>query len=599
MSPEQAAGRLDQLGPASDVYSLGATLFCLLTGQPPFADKDVGSILQKVQRGEFPRPRDIKANVPTALEMICRKAMALNPADRYATPRLLADDIEHWLADEPVSAWREPVTVTARRWMGRHRPLVAGAAATVIVALVALIVATVLLTAANERERQAKLKAEQNFKIARDAVDRYFTQVSTEVLLNEPGMQPLQKKLLGSAQEFYEKFIKERGDDPSLQGELGKATYRLAQITGEIDSELKAIDLHEQAVKRFEKLTAQQNNADFQSDLAACHYQLGRLYRLTDQLDNSKKNYEKSHKLWEGLWKEHPKERQYLAGLARAQLGLGNYYWVIRRNDDALKYYREALENFDRLRKSDDKMIEAQRNWAVLEHNLGRIYRDRDMKGEAEAAFEEARKVQQKLVDSAPNVTAYQNDLARTELNQGKYAAAAERWQDIIKLHPAMTQPHATLAVAYTALAGEQYKAKNFAKAEEMCAKAVKMQRDLVASHQGVSSYQGDLSRFLLLLGEAHMFAEKLDKAQETLDEALGIQTKLVREAPQVPYYQSALARVHQSLGHVHTKKKQPEKASAEYKRAAEVWQKLLNEYPDQAEFKKGLKDAQRLQERK
>src|SRR5438067_10336204 len=68
MSPEQAAGRLDQLGPASDVYSLGATLYCVLTGQPPVDDTEVGSILRKVQHGEFAPPRQVKADVPRALE---------------------------------------------------------------------------------------------------------------------------------------------------------------------------------------------------------------------------------------------------------------------------------------------------------------------------------------------------------------------------------------------------------------------------------------------------------------------------------------------------------------------------------------------------
>jgi serine/threonine protein kinase len=104
MSPEQAAGRLDLLGPASDVYSLGATLYSLLIGQPPVSDPDQGVVLQKVQRSDFPPPRRLRPDVPRALEAICLKAMALKPEERYATPRALADDVEHWLADEPVGA---------------------------------------------------------------------------------------------------------------------------------------------------------------------------------------------------------------------------------------------------------------------------------------------------------------------------------------------------------------------------------------------------------------------------------------------------------------------------------------------------------------
>jgi tRNA A-37 threonylcarbamoyl transferase component Bud32/tetratricopeptide (TPR) repeat protein len=115
MSPEQAAGRLDALGPASDVYSLGATLYTLLTGQPPFTDADVGVVLDKVQKGDFAPPRRIKPATPAALEAVCLKAMARSPDDRYTSARALAGDIEHWLADEPVSARREPWWQRAQR----------------------------------------------------------------------------------------------------------------------------------------------------------------------------------------------------------------------------------------------------------------------------------------------------------------------------------------------------------------------------------------------------------------------------------------------------------------------------------------------------
>ena len=87
MSPEQAAGRIDQLGPASDVYSLGATLYCLLTGGPPFEKQPPAELLPKVQRGEFPPPRELQAWIDPALEAICLKAMKTDPAQRYATPR--------------------------------------------------------------------------------------------------------------------------------------------------------------------------------------------------------------------------------------------------------------------------------------------------------------------------------------------------------------------------------------------------------------------------------------------------------------------------------------------------------------------------------
>ena len=161
MSPEQAEGRLDLLGPASDVYSLGAPpLYCLPTGKAPVEGKDVAEILKNVQRGQFAPPHSVQPGVSPPLEAICLKAMALKLKDRYASPRELAEDIEHWLADEPVRAWPEPWTVKARRWVGHHRTLVTASAATIMVAVVGLTIATALLGAANEAERIATKKAQ-------------------------------------------------------------------------------------------------------------------------------------------------------------------------------------------------------------------------------------------------------------------------------------------------------------------------------------------------------------------------------------------------------------------------------------------------------
>jgi formylglycine-generating enzyme required for sulfatase activity/serine/threonine protein kinase len=155
MSPEQAAGRVDELGPASDIYSLGATLYCLLTGRVPFPDRDLGTVLGKVQRGDFPPPRQVNSRVPAALEAICLRAMAVRPADRYPSCASLADDVERWLADEPVSAYREPWLTRWARWARRHKPVMAGAGALVLTALVALSVGTLLLSREQARTRQA------------------------------------------------------------------------------------------------------------------------------------------------------------------------------------------------------------------------------------------------------------------------------------------------------------------------------------------------------------------------------------------------------------------------------------------------------------
>lgn len=160
MPPEQAEGRLDLLGPASDVYSLGATLYCLLTGRAPFSEETLEETLAKVSKGRFPPPREVDRHVPRALDAICRKAMARAPNDRYASAEALAEDVEHWLADEPVSAYSESAVQRAGRWMRRHRSwTLAGAAALAVVAVTASI-AAVTINAARKREANLHALAE-------------------------------------------------------------------------------------------------------------------------------------------------------------------------------------------------------------------------------------------------------------------------------------------------------------------------------------------------------------------------------------------------------------------------------------------------------
>jgi eukaryotic-like serine/threonine-protein kinase len=122
MSPEQAEGRLEEMGPPSDVYSLGATLYVMLTGNPPFGRLRLDDLMARIQQGKINPPRRVNRSVPRALEAICLKAMATAPGDRYPSPKELADEVESWMADERVRAHREmPFMEILRRL--RKRPV--------------------------------------------------------------------------------------------------------------------------------------------------------------------------------------------------------------------------------------------------------------------------------------------------------------------------------------------------------------------------------------------------------------------------------------------------------------------------------------------
>jgi serine/threonine protein kinase len=151
MSPEQAAGRQDAISPATDVYALGATLYNLLTGKLSQHGTDAGTLLRNIIHGKFPRPREVKKGIPFALEAICLKAMTTKAADRYPSARALADDIEHYLADEPISAAREPLAQRVQRWFRKH-PKITSALPVLIVA--AAMITGLLLYGQNSLQRK-------------------------------------------------------------------------------------------------------------------------------------------------------------------------------------------------------------------------------------------------------------------------------------------------------------------------------------------------------------------------------------------------------------------------------------------------------------
>ena len=186
MSPEQAEGKLSAIGPASDVYSLGATLYVLLTNRRPF-EGEPALVILAVQQNRFTAPVEINPRVPKALDAVCRRAMSLEPSKRYPSALALAEEIERWLADEPVSAWDEPAPVRARRWVGRHQALVTGYATALAVVLIGLSVAVPLLSLAWRNEAVARRSQKWQYLLA---VARPTTQKSRGDLPSQTCSRP-------------------------------------------------------------------------------------------------------------------------------------------------------------------------------------------------------------------------------------------------------------------------------------------------------------------------------------------------------------------------------------------------------------------------
>jgi hypothetical protein len=218
MPPEQTSGKSGKVGPASDVYGLGAIVYHLLTGRPPFQAETIEDVLRQLHEADPVAPRLLNPSIPRDLETICLKCLAKDPRKRYASAEALADDLHRFLATEPIHARRVSWHERARKW-ARRRPALAALIAVVLLAVGLLTLGSI---AYSVRVRGERDRAEHNFQLAMRAVDGMLTEVGDEQLAFEPRMEEKRKALLSKALELYQEFLKEKEHDPRVRLETAQ-----------------------------------------------------------------------------------------------------------------------------------------------------------------------------------------------------------------------------------------------------------------------------------------------------------------------------------------------------------------------------------------
>jgi hypothetical protein len=284
MSPEQASGQRVVLDHRTDIYSLAATFYEVLTLHPVFEGRTRHGLLADVLNREPRSPRSIDPRLPVDLDIILLKALNKNPGDRYATSQELADDLHRFLRDEPIRATRPSLVDQTRKWARRHPSFIAAAVLVMFMSLVGSLVTNWLITQANDRTKvaltQEKMRAEEaekSFQQAREAVD-LLIEVGQVELSDEPPLQGIRKRLLETALVYYQDFIKQRRDNPSSQSELIAVQTRLKKILDDLS-----------VLEGAGQLILLSNSA-VQNDLQLDRSQTKRIENITKEFD--KKRFE-------------------------------------------------------------------------------------------------------------------------------------------------------------------------------------------------------------------------------------------------------------------------------------------------------------------
>jgi serine/threonine-protein kinase len=561
MSPEQASGDLDHLGPQSDVYSLGATLYHLLTGKPPFEGK-VAEVLGAVKRGAFSPPRKLDPAIDPALESICLKAMRLERAERYLSPKALAEDVERWMADEPVAAYPDPLGRRLARWTRKHRPLATGAAAAVVVALVSSLLATASLSEANRLERNARSLAQKNeqeartsFRMAREAVDDYSLKISEDPRLKE-GFRSLRTELLQSAVPFYQRLVLRGGETPELRRELAQTNLKLGKITAEIDDLKTAIPRYEQARAILQRLAREfPVQPEYRADLAQVNAALSHILTRTGRRAEAETAALVAVQLRRDLDAEASHESGRRLELAATLNELGSVYHTFGRAKDAEATFREAAELIRELVGRQPDAPEYQSPLAKTYRYLGVLFRDAGRTDEQEQAYRACLEIARRLTDRHPDNGTYREELANILGN---------------------------LAILYG-------KTDRFADAERSYGEALALKRQLAEEHPELTSYQKHLVNTMDDLGTLYQDTGRFEDAERVHREALVLLQRLVDRYPEIVQHAADLAGAQVNLAQTLRRGGKPAASLAWFDRAIATGQSVIRKEPRHARAREFL----------
>lgn len=601
VAPEQLHGKAD---PRSDIYSLGLTLFELLTLQPAFADEPLAQIMQRQTR-ELPRkPRSINPAIPRDLETITLKACAADPSHRYQTAQEFAADLRRFVEDRPIHA--RPVTWIEKTWRwSRKNPIIAGLASFSAILLLTLV--TVLGTA-NYQVSLVNQQLETSVEQAKNSAAA--AKLSAAEAQKERELADANLQLAIQAFEDIMDNVASRGSPVSVISEDDANGFSESVDVSPADARLL-----ERLLEFFERF-ARQNQTDLTSEMAAIRSRIGDIQLRLGRSEEARSSYLASAETYASLRSSRSETVALLLAHAKAYNRLGVAYSVEGKIGEAMESHQKAKELLESSQSSHDQ-FEVQLELAqtmiltdtvFVRSGAGESFVDMFRAGERPPPppnsngnsgtnwRPDGRPRGDRPSDrNAPGSSGDRGGQGERREFGGRGGSSRRRppesWnrnleqvvdylEKLRSSHPSDTQVQLLLVRAYR---NRHYALRmrfDFTRANSDLQTAIDLMTQLEGQDPHSPTYRFELADLLCIPPITKWSDTPDEETVHRLERAIQISEQLLSEAPSVPEYQTLLGSALRKLASVHFAAHMYDDARRGYRRAIELQKSLVMRYP-------------------
>jgi hypothetical protein len=562
MSPEQAMGQSALVDGRSDIYSLAATVYEMLSLRPAHAGDDGPAILKSIDHHEIVPLRQLCDHLPRDLETVIAKAMSKSRDERYETAEAFADDLRRVLADEPTIARPPTVVDHVTRWASKHRRSVLVSILVVGLGFVGFAISTARYAALQKFSDAQAIRAERGERLARGAVDRLGSQMA-ELLADIPAAEPVRRELLRETLDYYKQFAATADADPELRQTLAVTHGKIGTLYGELGSTSEAIEALQTSEQLFGELADEApTNLDAPLQWSISQNNLAQAFHRAGRLEDAARYFARSIKTQEDLLARES-SAVVRGHLATTLNNLGLLLSASGAINEAEDRYLQAVGLLKPTTGEASKSSHRQQLASVL-GNLSGLLSDRDPRRAIQYAREalsnqtEALELDPRNAKLATQVVVTLNTLGKSQLHNDQSEAAIDTFgrateigDQLLARWPDQPTYRRDLVISWNHLGLSLSKAGQLSKARDAFEHALEHHRPLATRYSSDAETHSMLGGVLNNLGFLHRQLGNPKAAAESFAEAVKHQTIAAELAPEVNRYRDYLIKHKHNLAEV------------------------------------------------